>query len=371
MKKIIKNRKFLFASFFFIFLFLFLFTFLAKAQPQVCVENCEKCNNQATCELASCIWEGVTTPEAPPCCDKLQTNWPRSPMGTSLSGCGTLPVMIKYIYEWGIVLGGLAAFIALLMAGFQYLTSVGDPSKMKEAQSQIISAILGLILLLGSWLVLNTINPALTTFHNVIFDPEEMPEVGGFFSLGESEACGFALLYENTDYGGTSAIIPSRECDLLGNCWSEYRTDNDYKSVKSFIACQPCDSCTPEEVEMELELPEAERKCVDLDGDGFYFNEETCENPGDGNYYAIQDECEQVIIDKLGQDECLSVDCNAYWKEGGSCTVQLFGDPDWTVFWETCGDKISEVYARHPDFSRITDRKIDCIKLIKHVPGQY
>jgi hypothetical protein len=40
---------------------------------------------------------------------------------------------------------------------------MGEPAKLGEAKDRIRSAFFGLILLLGSWLILNTINPQLTT----------------------------------------------------------------------------------------------------------------------------------------------------------------------------------------------------------------
>jgi len=94
----------------------------------------------------------------------LQVSWPPSPAGTRLTDDSQLGDLIKYLYEWGIFLGGLAAFIALLIAGFQYLTSVGDPARMKDAMDRIKSAFFGLVLLLGSWLILNTISSQFTTF---------------------------------------------------------------------------------------------------------------------------------------------------------------------------------------------------------------
>lgn len=93
----------------------------------------------------------------------LELIWPTSPGGTQLTDATTLTEMVKYFYDWGIALGGLAAFIALVLAGFQYLTSVGDPTKIKDAKDRINSAVLGLLLLLSSFLVLNVINPELTT----------------------------------------------------------------------------------------------------------------------------------------------------------------------------------------------------------------
>ena len=94
----------------------------------------------------------------------LQVTWPDSPAGTPLNDGSELPNLIQYLYEWGISLGGLAVFISLIIAGIQYLSSFGNPISMKEALDRIKSAFLGLILLLSSWLILNTINSDLTSF---------------------------------------------------------------------------------------------------------------------------------------------------------------------------------------------------------------
>jgi len=101
----------------------------------------------------------------------LQVEWPDSPgipNGTSLDPNSELPQLIRYLYEWGIALGGLAVFVVLVYAGFQYLTSAGSPAQMTEAAERIKSAVIGLVLLLGSVLILNTINPELTTFKPLV-----------------------------------------------------------------------------------------------------------------------------------------------------------------------------------------------------------
>lgn len=100
-------------------------------------------------------------------------NWPPSPMGREMDATKELHELIAYIYEWGIALGGLAAFVALLIAGFLYLTSIGDPARMNEAKNRAGWAIGGLALLLASWLILHTINPALTTLQPLILNLED------------------------------------------------------------------------------------------------------------------------------------------------------------------------------------------------------
>ena len=50
--------------------------------------------------------------------------------------------------------GGLLAFIALIIGGFRYLTAQGDPKAIAAAQGTITWAFIGLALIIIAWLVL-------------------------------------------------------------------------------------------------------------------------------------------------------------------------------------------------------------------------
>lgn len=93
----------------------------------------------------------------------LEYSYPETPGThqtiTSNSGLGEI---VKYIATWIIAIGAIVVFGSLVYAGIQYLSSVGDPGKMKGAMDRIFNSFLGLIILLGSFLVLYTINPQLT-----------------------------------------------------------------------------------------------------------------------------------------------------------------------------------------------------------------
>jgi len=54
------------------------------------------------------------------------------------------------------VIGGLA-LVMMVWGGFQWLTSAGNPQKVKKGSSTMIWAIIGLILALGSYVLVNTI----------------------------------------------------------------------------------------------------------------------------------------------------------------------------------------------------------------------
>jgi hypothetical protein len=82
-----------------------------------------------------------------------------------------LPGYVKYIFNLGIVLAGMVAFGALIKAGITYLTAVGNPEKLKEGKDGLVSAFLGLIILLSSYMILASINPQLVIFKIPILSP--------------------------------------------------------------------------------------------------------------------------------------------------------------------------------------------------------
>ncbi len=72
-----------------------------------------------------------------------------------------LPQFVKYIFLFALGIAGVVGLIAIIMAAFGYVTSAGNPQKAADSKDKIISALLGLLLLLGSVVVLNIINPDL------------------------------------------------------------------------------------------------------------------------------------------------------------------------------------------------------------------
>lgn len=72
-----------------------------------------------------------------------------------------LPVYVRYIFTFIIVISGLVALGALIYAGFRYLTSAGNPQKLQDAKDQMLAAGIGLVILLGSWIILYSLNPEL------------------------------------------------------------------------------------------------------------------------------------------------------------------------------------------------------------------
>jgi hypothetical protein len=296
---------------------------------------------------------------------ELELDWPPSPMGTDLYTDSTLSDLTRYFYEWGIALGGLAAFIAILIAGFQYLTSVGDPQKMADARGRIVWALAGLVLLLASWLILNTINPDLTTLTfkglagscdavNDCPDPDGTgpltpadayeckgdPNPGDGKKEGacvplesvvttpEAPPCAYAIAYSQPNFGGrdSSPTLVGNNITIFG--------DPAISSIKAFF-------------------------------DDSTYNK-TCWNAA-----STQSNCE-AVVDSKGKRLCdwnASIDppkCFQFCGTGGcGCRAELYDTP-------SCGDQLGKLPAYSSDLrdyfeedSWYGDGAVDCIKLLK------
>ncbi len=66
-------------------------------------------------------------------------------------------------FNLAISLGALAAVIMLVMAGIEWVTSSGNPSKVESAKGKITNTLFGVAVLVGCYFILNTINDNLTT----------------------------------------------------------------------------------------------------------------------------------------------------------------------------------------------------------------
>jgi hypothetical protein len=70
---------------------------------------------------------------------------------------------IQAIFTYGLSIVGITALLALVIGGFRYLTSGENETRKTSGKEWIWGAVIGLVLMLCSWLILNTINPKLTS----------------------------------------------------------------------------------------------------------------------------------------------------------------------------------------------------------------
>jgi hypothetical protein len=71
---------------------------------------------------------------------------------------------VRMVFIYGLGLVGIAALFALVYGGFRYMTSGGGSTGVAKGKEWILNALLGIALLLCSYLILYTINPDLVSF---------------------------------------------------------------------------------------------------------------------------------------------------------------------------------------------------------------
>lgn len=94
-----------------------------------------------------------------------------------IPGEQAFPLYVKYFYYLFLTIAGLLALGVIIYGGFLYLISAGAPVKMIAAREQISGGILGLVILLSSYLILATVNPQLTILHLPGLEKITLPEI--------------------------------------------------------------------------------------------------------------------------------------------------------------------------------------------------
>ncbi len=98
----------------------------------------------------------------------------------ALSGESTLPQTIRYVFNLLLILAITIICLSLIYGGFIYLSSTGNPAKTGQARKRIISSIIGLAILLSSFLLLKIIDPDF-----LIFKINRVPVETGVLFLNE------------------------------------------------------------------------------------------------------------------------------------------------------------------------------------------
>lgn len=129
---------------------------------------------------------------------------------------------ISIVYNFLISIVGLVASVAMIVGGFQYLTAGGDASKIGAAKTRMTNAFMGMILALGAFTILRTINPDLLTMKSLntttvstelSFFPwcEDLIKVGKTITPLKGTGCG--------GLGEFDAAAGKKDlCAYIGNC---------------------------------------------------------------------------------------------------------------------------------------------------------
>lgn len=131
-----------------------------------------------------------------------------------------------YIYALGLV--GLTALGAIIFGGVLYTTSAGNPSLQGDAKKRINSALIGLGILLTSYLILYTINPDLVNLRNPsmgsVIDVNA-PRLGAAGACEDSTNCGAGYRCEGYVANvskGTCILAYISKCEQNEQCGGGY-----------------------------------------------------------------------------------------------------------------------------------------------------
>ena len=102
---------------------------------------------------------------------KLETALPPIPSQPA-PGEG-LPQYINYLFVFGLGLITIVALGQMIIGGITYILAAGNAAKVEDAKDTIFQALLGVGILLISYLLLRTINPDLVSLKNPNLTPTQ------------------------------------------------------------------------------------------------------------------------------------------------------------------------------------------------------
>lgn len=93
----------------------------------------------------------------------LESKYPNIPGLPVITDNSGLPEFIQYFFGIGIAFAGVTALVSLAIAGVQIIIGQANPEGVSNARDRIKGSLLGLLLLMVSYLIIQTVNPRLTT----------------------------------------------------------------------------------------------------------------------------------------------------------------------------------------------------------------
>lgn len=141
---------------------------------------------------------------------------------------------VQKVYSFGIAFGAIALVFFVVLAGYFYIA--GGESGKQNAKSMVYSSLVGMGLILSSWVLLNFINPNLTNFKPIqppVFTTKNLPSCAEVFytenCIINPDSNGSGQVYYAGGGGGkTCAPVPSGPASIANlskTCWAEFGAD--------------------------------------------------------------------------------------------------------------------------------------------------
>lgn len=287
-----------------------------------------------------------------------------------------LPDYIKAVFNLSLTITGLIAFFVIISGGFRYLTAGASISKMADARDRIASGILGLIIILSSYLILTTINPQLTILSLPEIDETALTALSPFDFEKNPTA------YQTIPVGTIieSKILNKNDCKIIDIEHCQKLLDKDECQANEIAKCK--NNC---ENTKDCELL---KKSSDLDNI-LYVTKKTKEFAEKLNSLSgeLRDLIEGCKCQNSNEGNCTESPCGSQNNDCfNTCNSPCVGDPCssnrddmerkrnqinfFTVAFESFLDETTykgETYKTVEDFIEAFDQEIDFITLILSV----
>jgi hypothetical protein len=116
---------------------------------------------QIALAASACTTENVLTIVPKECRDITMT---RDSKGNVVDSCGVEQMLCAVVNVSRLILGlvGSAALIMFVYGGFMWLISSGSAERVKKGRDTFVNAIIGIVIIFGSWIIINVVVAALS-----------------------------------------------------------------------------------------------------------------------------------------------------------------------------------------------------------------
>ena len=184
-----------------------------KAAGTACVDNYEcisnickdgKCTDPSIAKMTNNSVATNTVTQKPPVLNALSKVCPLTPVTYQVGDTASIPWIAQCIqgaFKYSLLMGSLLAVLMMIIGGVMYIISGVNPGGVATAKKMITNPLYGLVILLTSYIILNTINPDLVSLNSVsvqsIAPTEDSIPTNGFDNNGSSLPDGTAAVCAN------------------------------------------------------------------------------------------------------------------------------------------------------------------------------
>jgi hypothetical protein len=271
--------------------------------------------------------------------------WPAVKLAVNIGGATKVLDLADYIakvYNWGIGAGMIVAAVFLVMGGFRYLTAGDSSARASAGKKHIVEALIGLVLMLGSWVILNTINPDILAlrlpkvpvvkkkFLAICSQTEQCVPCGRPYVVMRPKGAGpnwvasgcqnVALREEDGPIPPECLASAAKKC---GQKWSDELADKYELSAECIGRSCKLAGCTSD-AKFRCRVPSASEKTDHAECKAPPGTEDAPPRPGALKYACMPCKLDGEKCTGGGQnDQC----CGGFCGGSGVCTAGLPGDP--------------------------------------------